>query len=149
MNHEAFILRLAPLMPAFGQALTQWEANDLSKGKLTLPQFWALHRLQQHGPCTMSSLARELNLKGSTTTLLVSGLERHGYAVRAHGTEDRRVVKVHATPAGKRLLLRLEADRRSSLAHLFSCFTAEEREQYLHLMEKTVGGIRAGKEHKE
>lgn len=55
------------------------------------------------GPMTAGRLAAESGLTPGAVTALIDRLERAGYARRARGADDRRVVLVELTPEAERL----------------------------------------------
>ncbi len=109
----ASVLRNEPLHRLFKaveqafrqQALQQMRAEgitDLFPGAAPL----ILH-LGEEDALTISELARRCGLESSTMTPLVDELERHGLVSRARAREDRRVVRLYLTEAGRRLEPRL------------------------------------------
>ncbi len=71
---------------------------------VSVSQCYALEEIVRRGGPTLNELAAHLYLDKSTTSRVVDGLERKGYAVRAPHPEDRRAVNVRPTPEGERLL---------------------------------------------
>ncbi len=70
---------------------------------LTAPQFMTLSALHQHrAACTMTDLVNiSPNQDPATMTGIIDRLVKQGWAERCRSTEDRRVVLVSITPAGK------------------------------------------------
>jgi DNA-binding MarR family transcriptional regulator len=66
----------------------------------------ALSVLVFGGPMTLGELARAEQVKPPTMTRIVTGLEKSGLAVREADADDARRIRIHATPKGKRLLMR-------------------------------------------
>lgn len=82
------------------------EREDTS---LTLNQLSALGTLARLGPVTLGDLAAAERVQPPSMTRIVSALEQNGLAVREPDADDRRLVIVRLTEAGKALLV---ADRR-------------------------------------
>jgi DNA-binding MarR family transcriptional regulator len=59
-------------------------------------------------------------------TRIVNGLEEDGFARREQDEGDRRVVRVHATAKGKRVLGRARARRIATLADRLSALDSDE-----------------------
>lgn len=76
----------------------------MQKVGLTWPQLATLRASQRSGTCSISALARALNLGQATLTGIVRRLERAGLLERTPHEKDGRSVNVTITPAGKRLL---------------------------------------------
>jgi DNA-binding MarR family transcriptional regulator len=88
--------------------------EDLAAG-LSAAQLSALSVLVFGGPQTMSSLAAAEQLRMPTLSRTVTELERQGLALRSGREDDRRVIEVRVTDAGRKLL---EAGRNRRLARL-------------------------------
>ena len=73
----------------------------LEEYDLTSAQWGPLVRLQNAGDSTVAELARWLQLDAGSTTRLLDRLEKKGLCKRVRSTEDRRVVNVELTPAGR------------------------------------------------
>jgi len=71
--------------------------------ELLLMALWA------HEPRTPGELARELHVEPPTVVKAVARLETAGFLSRTRSTDDRRVVHVSLTPAGRELRERVEA----------------------------------------
>jgi len=80
----------------------------LRKG-VSMAQVHIMYTIERHGEMTMSRLADVLNVSDSNATGLVDRMEERGFVVRDRVPEDRRVVVVKTTEAGKRLLSEVDA----------------------------------------
>lgn len=74
---------------------------------LTLPQYRVLSALDQGG-LRSANLAARLAVRGPTLTAIADGLVAAGYATRESEPGDRRVVRLHATEAGRAALARAD-----------------------------------------
>jgi len=88
--------------------------EDVAAG-LSAPQLSALSVLVFGGPQTMGALAAAEQVSMPTMSRTVSELERQGLAGRATRADDRRVIEVRVTEAGRALL---EEGRRRRLSRL-------------------------------
>jgi DNA-binding MarR family transcriptional regulator len=70
---------------------------------VSVTQCYAIEALIRRGPSGLNDLAAELYLDKSTTSRVVSTLERKGYVSRANHPEDGRAVVLSVTAAGRRL----------------------------------------------
>ena len=86
----------------------------------------ALSVLVFGGPMTMGQLARAEQVKPPTMTRIVTGLEKSGLAERETDAKDARRVRIHATPKGKKLLLRGRQARIEYLAAHLEALSSEE-----------------------
>ena len=83
--------------------------NDYSKKAkretgLTGPQLWAIKIIAENAPLKVSDLARLMFVRPATVVGILDRLERKGLAARTRSREDRRVVTVELTRAGKDLV---------------------------------------------
>src|SRR5271170_7202968 len=76
----------------------------------------ALSILVFGGPLTPGQMAAAEQVKPPTMTRIIAGLERSGLAKRVPDSSDARRVRIHATPAGTRLLQRGRKMRTEYLA---------------------------------
>jgi DNA-binding MarR family transcriptional regulator len=86
-------------------------ASGLSAARLS-----ALSVLVFGGPKTLGELAAAEQVRPPTMTKIVQGLEQESLARRTPDAKDGRVVRVHATAKGKRVLQRARKRRISTLA---------------------------------
>src|SRR5881628_90731 len=70
------------------------------------PRASALSVLVYGGPLSLTRLAAAEQVSPPAMTKTVAALEATGLATRRRSTDDRRIVLVRATPAGRRLLER-------------------------------------------
>ena len=84
--------------------LRSLRVEDRASG-LSGPRLSALSVIVFAGPVTMSALAQAEQVQPPTITKLVGEMERDGLVERIRSSEDRRVLTVRATAAGKQLLL--------------------------------------------
>ena len=78
------------------------------------------------GPRTIGELAELEQVRPPTMTRLVTGLESEGYAVRRADASDGRVVVVHATAKGRRVLERGRHLRVTQLERLLAALSPAE-----------------------
>jgi MarR family transcriptional regulator, organic hydroperoxide resistance regulator len=71
---------------------------------VSMAQLHIMYTLQRTGEMTMSHLADVLNVSLSNATGLIDRLEERGYIARDRVATDRRIVMVHVTPVGERML---------------------------------------------
>lgn len=85
-----------------------------------------LARLEQEGPRRLTSLAADEGVAQPSMTQLVQRLERQGLVERNRDADDKRVVWVGITPAGRRLLADRRAQRAQEFADLLAALPPEE-----------------------
>jgi DNA-binding MarR family transcriptional regulator len=95
-------------------------------GGISLTTASTLARLAVAGPHRLSDLAAKEGVTQPAMTQLVSRLERHRLAERRGHRDDRRVVMVHITPAGRELLDQRRQQRAIRLAGLLDALSPED-----------------------
>ena len=84
-------------------------SERLLREGVSMAQVHIMYTVQRHGEMTMSQLADVMNVSDSNATGLVDRMEERGLVVRDRVPEDRRVVVVKTTEAGRRLLSEVDA----------------------------------------
>lgn len=87
---------------------------------LSAPRLSLLSVLVFGGPAPVSRLAKIEQISAPAVTKLVDGLEQAGLAARERAPDDRRVVLVVPTGAGRELLERGRAARVAAIAELLT-----------------------------
>lgn len=75
-------------------------SSELSKGKLSFPQFFLLTYLSSEDYLTMSAIAKKMGHSTAAATGLVDRLEKLSFVERVHAAEDRRKIMVRITARG-------------------------------------------------
>jgi DNA-binding MarR family transcriptional regulator len=82
----------------------RYSSNLMKKYRMTGPQAGALMVIARYPGISLGELGERMHLHISTCSGIVDRLERKGYVVRRRGSEDRRVVRLNATPRGRRMV---------------------------------------------
>ena len=85
---------------------------------VTLPQFRALVVLAVRGPVRSADIDEELQVNPSTGTRMTDRLAAKGLVRRVRSTDDRRVVQLRLTRAGRDIVDRVVARRRAELERI-------------------------------
>jgi DNA-binding MarR family transcriptional regulator len=84
-----------------------WLAEFLPARGMGMAQFWALNDIAEHGPLSAAHLATVRCVTPPSVSVLVDELVRSGLVERHRSEDDRRVVVLSATPAGRKLISEL------------------------------------------
>jgi len=113
--------------------LTTWGPHERQgafrawlRGSLSLVHLHVLTVLETDGPLSMTRLADALDVSVASATGIVDRMETRGLVERLRAPEDRRVVLVGATDAGRAVFSNLGLARRAVLAPLLERMTMEE-----------------------
>lgn len=110
--------------------------GELTRGKVSFPQFFLLGHLCSHGKTGMSSIAEIMGHTTPAATGLVQRLEKLGYVARTTGKGDRRKVTVSATPKGVRLVGGIRAEMTLNLEKVMALLSPREQRAWLDIYRK-------------
>jgi DNA-binding MarR family transcriptional regulator len=102
----------------------------------------ACSSLYPEGNVTMGEFSNALSVPLSTATRIADWLVENGYIQRLPDSDDRRVVRVALTDAGKGLFKAIDRYIRGRMQQILSGLTSEERTILLTLISKVVSGLR-------
>jgi DNA-binding MarR family transcriptional regulator len=100
-------------------------------GQFSLIHLNVLTMLEADGPDSMSHLAEALDVSVASMTGIVDRMEKRGLVERRHEGNDRRVVLVYPTDAGRDVFREIDERRRIALGKLLEQLTVEELEGLL------------------
>lgn len=102
---------------------------------LTDSSYNALRILRGEGPCTCSQVGARLVVRVPDVTRLIDRLERMGLAARERSSEDRRVVRIEITDAGRALLADLDGPVDALHAHQLNHMSDADLRELSRLLE--------------
>lgn len=138
---NAFINLMRASDSLAGRLSERFETHGLTTG-----QFGVLEALHHLGPMCPHALAEKLLRSGGNVTLVVDNLEKHGWVRRVRQKTDRRMVRIHLTPAGERLIARVFPEHVRELVEEMRSLTAAEQESLRNICRKLGRAGRAEKE---
>jgi DNA-binding MarR family transcriptional regulator len=110
--------------------------GELSRDRLSFPQFFLLGHLGSQGPTGMTRIAELMGHSTPAATGLVQRLEKLGYVKRTHELEDRRKVTVTVTAKGTRLVEGVRQEISGNLSKVMELLSPEEQRAWLDLYIK-------------
>jgi DNA-binding MarR family transcriptional regulator len=126
------------LRRALVEEMTAWNPREfiamfrrIKHGSISLIHLNVLTVLEMDGPQPMGRLAEALDVSVASMTGIVDRMENRGLVERRHDQEDRRVVLVQPTDAGKAVFTTIAETRRAGLARMLEHLTDEEVEGLL------------------
>jgi len=129
-----FADKLTKILPVMLREFARRQADGLSKGKITLPQFVILNFLYDKDEAKMSDLAHFMGVTTAAMTGLVSRLVKSAYVQRLFDSNDRRIIKVKLTSKGAKLVKEVHLQRRKMIIDIFGKISEIEREDYLRIL---------------
>lgn len=115
-------------------------ATHLESETVTMGQFAVLEALLHLGPMCQHTLAEKLLRSGGNMTLVVDNLQKRGWVKRQRQEKDRRVVEIHLTPKGRRLITRIFPEHAKVIARVMSELTPAEQEDLRRIARKLGRG---------
>jgi DNA-binding MarR family transcriptional regulator len=112
----------APIIADFRAAMTQVKcasSERLVRMGVSMAQVHIMYTLQRNGEMPMSRLADVLQVSLSNATGLIDRIEERGFVERTRVPEDRRVVMIRVTDAGRRMLEEVDAISSDLLRSVF------------------------------
>ncbi|MEC1071058.1 MarR family winged helix-turn-helix transcriptional regulator [Priestia megaterium] len=112
------------------------EKYDLLPYHLTSTKEAILKTIHDKKSCIVSDITKVLGLSPGAITIVLNQLEDDELVNRIYKKQNRRSVWVELTEKGKKVVEILQATRVDFWSDLLSHLSAEERDQYFHIMKK-------------
>lgn len=113
-------------------------AEALANAGARESHYLILAMLEEFGPASPAGLERDTRIHLSDILATLGTLQRKKYVKRTPAPLDRRSTIVTITPAGTRQLRSLDRLLSQAQADLFAALSAEERDQLVRLLTKTL-----------
>ena len=112
------------------------EVGEAGSRRLSLSQFTVLQTVEDEGDPTVSDLAAAAGVAVPTVTRMLGSLERDGIVQRHRVDDDRRIVRVRLTPAGRDLMAEKRVWILERLRPVYDGLTPAERRAATPLMRR-------------
>lgn len=103
---------------------------------LTMGQFGVLETLLHLGPMCQRTLGKKLLRSGGNITMVVDNLEKHGWVRREQQEDDRRMIKIHLTQMGRKLIERVFPEHARAIRKEMSVLQPGEQESLRQICRK-------------
>lgn len=131
-----FADELSKVMPVVMKEFSRRQANELYKGKITLPQVLILELLDKEQESKMKDIACFMGVSTAAATGIVERLVKYGYVIRIFDPGDRRIIRIKLTPKGAELIKRIKLQRQQMVIRIFGRISEEDRQDYLRIFEQ-------------
>lgn len=138
---DRFIQEVGSLLLGFIRAFQLAERGEITCCGVTLSQCWTLSVLHDSRPLPMSELSQRLGIAQSTATRVVENLVRDGLLERTRDEDDRRVVLIGLTGAGREIAQRLQCTYNNILGSVLGSIPPEKREQVTESLQILLGAV--------
>jgi len=133
----AEVERLADIILTLQRCFMLRLSEELSRGKVSFPQFFLLGHLgSQRQALSMSEIAEKMSHSTAAATGLVDRLEKLNYVQRIRAANDRRKVLVKITKKGTALVERIRQDIVNNLSEIMELLPRQEQTAWLSIYEK-------------
>ena len=112
----------------------------LDRCGITTSQLGILEALFHLGPMCQRALGDKLLRSGGNITMVIDNLEKHGLVERVRQKADRRMIMIHLTPKGRKLISRVLPLHAKDVVKEMNRLTASEQEELRRLCRKLGRG---------
>ena len=112
----------------------------LDRHGITTSQLGILEALFHLGPMCQRALGDKLLRSGGNITMVIDNLEKHRLVQRVRQKDDRRMIVIHLTPEGRKLISRVLPLHAKDVVKEMSRLTASEQEELRRLCRKLGRG---------
>jgi len=134
LSLSEFADKMNEVMPVIIKEFARRQADELYKGKITLPQFLILNFLNTQDESKMTDMARFMRVTTAAMTGVVDRLVKYGYALRGFDADDRRIIKIRLSQKGSELIRKINQQRRRMIMRIFGRISETERQGYLKIL---------------
>ncbi len=122
------------------------ESNFGGKSMSHVNNFDLFHNIglvfsRHEGPITMGELSHDLNIPLSTATRTMDWFVENGYAQRLPDPQDRRIVRVDLTDAGREIYAMINQFFMERIERMMGQLTPQERETFTALFLKVLDAL--------
>ena len=116
-------------------------AGHQALGGLTLSQFGVLESVYHLGQMSQREIGIKLLKSGGNMTMVIDNLVKRGLVSRTRSADDRRVMVISLTAAGRKLIVQILPAYVAALVEEMSVLTPDEQEELGRLCRKLGKGI--------
>lgn len=132
---------LQSLRTVFGSARTH-DAEVRRAAGISGSQLWALSEIAGQAGITVNGLAERMALHQTTASNLINSLVEHKLIRRARDVADRRIIHLHPSAEGKRVLLRVPGPHAGLLVDALRGLEAQQLERLRESLALLVRAMR-------
>lgn len=137
-NLDRLVPEFLELINEFEQRFRVLDAETVNgpHENLSLQELRLIEYLGRGEAKIMKDLAAHLLLAVNSVTSLVDNLEKKGYVARRRSTDDRRVIFVELTDAGREMFKTSSNEKQACVRWLLAGLASGERETFIQLFRK-------------
>ena len=104
-------------------------------------QVIAISTIYEIGECRLGELSKQMHISAPTVTGIIDRLEESGYVKRTPDAEDRRAIKIHLTPAGKKVAVQFRENIKNRWHLILAKLPPQEQMNILNTVTKITKGF--------
>ncbi|MBL7151349.1 MAG: MarR family transcriptional regulator [Candidatus Omnitrophica bacterium] len=139
LSLNEFADRLNELIPELLRGVVRRNADEVTEGKITMPQLLVCQHLCKEGHSNMTSLANYMGVTTAAVTGIVDRLVKGGYAGRHYAHEDRRIINIELTARGREMVRKFKEQKRRMAIEVFGNLSEADRRNYLRILTRIKG----------
>lgn len=129
-------IKLTRAVESFESRLSRYASLE----DLSVSQFGVLEVLLHLGPLCQNELGAKLLKSSGNMTMVIDNLEKRSLVQRQRNSDDRRMITVSLTPAGRELIERIFPRQVAAITREMSVLTPEEQDTLGRLCRKLGTG---------
>lgn len=102
---------------------------------------YALSIIKESDDMTMKDFAQSMKISASSATAFIDRLTKEGWVKRKHDAKNRKIVHLHLTPAGNRMLARSTQTKREFLHDILVLLSADDRRHVRHTLTALLNAL--------
>ncbi len=138
---QSYDLRILRALRRITRAVALHSRQLSACNKITGPQLVCLRTVIEKGPMTATNISREVHVSASTVVGILDRLEDKGLIKRERGRQDRRIVFITATDAGRQLAKETPSPLQQKLVESLQALPELEQATITLSLEKVVNLI--------
>lgn len=122
-------VRLTDLTLDLSRAMRQYMHKCIKDDKVNFLQIHALALVDEHSGVTMKQFAQHMKVTSPSATSFVERLVKLGWVRRVSSDENRKIIRLALTPAGKRMLTTKKKERALLMQQVIDLLPQEDQQR--------------------
>lgn len=114
--------------------------DDVANRDMNMAEFTTLETLYNKGPQTVRQISNGVLIKFGSITYVIDKLVKKEYVERINSTEDRRVVYIHITGKGKKVMDAVFPQHKKAIERMFQDVSDFDKEMIIEVLKKIGKG---------
>src|SRR5699024_606378 len=108
--------------------------DDVANRDMNMAEFTTLETLYNKGPQTVRQISNGVLIKFGSITYVIDKLVKKEYVERINSTEDRRVVYIHITKKGKKVMDAVFPQHKKAIERMFQDVSDYDKEMIIEVL---------------